>query len=65
MERETLQNYCKIAKTLVVAKNKVASLDVSSVKYMEIRDLINDCLQTMAQHADVAPIRLINEDVLK
>lgn len=32
-------------------------------KYMEIRELLNDCQSIMAEHCDCAPIKLISGDV--
>lgn len=66
MDRSTVKIFCEIAKNISLAKGIVAShcLNKQDKEYIEVRKLLDDCLELMAIKADVAPIRLITADVL-
>jgi hypothetical protein len=64
-DRQTVETMSKVAQKIASAK-KILSDALSEShpnKYMEIRELLNDCQEIMAIHCDVAPIRLITGQI--
>lgn len=62
---DTIEAMSKVARKLADLKVILgdALADSHPVKYMEIRELINDCQEIMAIHCDCSPIKLITGNV--
>jgi hypothetical protein len=65
MDQEALEIFCKIAGKLATLKGEIAILPIPGQKYIQLREIINDCQELMAIKADVAPIRLISGEFIK
>lgn len=58
MERETVEVLSSIVQKLVIARSELAN-HLEGEAYGNIRDRINDCIETASVYCDTAPIRLI------
>ena len=67
MNIKTVETMSKVSQKIALIKNIVANAlaETHPEKYMEIRELLNDCQEIMAIHCDTAPINLINGNVEK
>lgn len=63
---EILEIFCKISQKIAIVKGIVAANCLNGKQdktYIEIRNLLDDCVELMAIKADVAPIRLITAEL--
>lgn len=63
MERKTIEVLSQISQKLSNLKFEIANVVDDPVKYMGLREYINDCQEIMGIYCDCAPIRLINGNV--
>jgi len=64
MDKIVLETFCEIAKNLSKAKILIATSNIDKKDYIEVRELLGDCIELMAIKADTSPIKLISGEAL-
>lgn len=64
MNKHTVYLLSKIASNLSLIKGKLKD-SLENKEYIELREIINDCQESMALHCDCAPIKLISGSIKK